>query len=57
MIVCGKAICLQLATGRITHTQANINTLTLNGTRHATGCVFVCVYAEIRHRITIKIVS
>lgn len=43
MIVCGKAICLQLATGRITHTQAHINTLTLNGTRRVTGCVFVCV--------------
>lgn len=43
MIVCGKAICLQLATGRITHTQAHINTFTLNGTRRVTGCVFVCV--------------
>ena len=43
MIVCGKAICLQLATGRITHTQAHINTFTLNGTRRVTVCVFVCV--------------
>lgn len=43
MIVCGKAICLQLATSRITHTQAHINTFSLNGTRHVTGCVFACV--------------
>lgn len=43
MIVCGKAICLQLATGRITHTQAHINTFVLNGTRRVAGCVFVCV--------------
>lgn len=43
MIVCGKAICLQLATGRITHTQAHINMFTLNGTRLVTGCVFECV--------------
>lgn len=43
MIVCGKAICLQLATSRITHTQAHINTFTLNGTRHVTGCALVCV--------------
>lgn len=57
MIVCGKAICLQLATGRITHTLAHINTFALNGTRRATRCVFVCVYAEIRYRITIKTVS
>lgn len=44
MIMCGKAICLQLATGRHnSHTQAHINTLTPNGTRCVTGCVFVCV--------------
>lgn len=43
MIVCGKAICLQLATSRITHAQAHINTFTVNRTRCVTGCVFVCV--------------
>lgn len=43
MIVCGKAICLQLATGHITHTQAHINTFVPNGTRRVTGRVFVCV--------------
>lgn len=42
MIVCGKAICLQLATSRITHSQAHINTFTSNGTRPITECVF-CV--------------
>lgn len=44
MIVCGKAICLQLATSHITHTQAHINTFTPNGTRHVRGvCVCVCM--------------
>lgn len=43
MIMCGKAICLQLATGRITHTQAHINTFAANGTRCVTGRVSVCV--------------
>lgn len=43
LIVCGKAICLQLATSRITHTQAHINTFMVNGTRRVTECVFVCM--------------
>lgn len=39
MIVCGKAICLQLATSRITHAQTRINTFMSNRTRHVMGCV------------------
>lgn len=39
MIMCGKAICLQLATGLITQRQAH--TFTPNGTRYVTSCVLV----------------
>lgn len=42
MIVCGKAICLQLATSRITHSRAHINTFMPNGTRHVAGGAFMC---------------
>lgn len=41
MIMCGKAICLQLATSLITQRQAH--TFTPNGTRRVTSCVFVCM--------------
>lgn len=49
MIVCGKAICLQLATGRITHTRAHINTFMVNGTKHITG-VYLCVFRNMAQR-------
>lgn len=55
MIVCGKAICLQLATGHITHTHTHRFTQTQPCLMEHDVCVCVCMCrnsAEAHHKNT-----